>query len=295
MLVDTHTHVNFQPFLDDYRAVIERALSNDIWINNVGTQRESSERSVKVAQEFKRGVYASVGLHPLHLFQDVTEVQPLGEAVQKIRARAERFDYAWYKQLAQSSSKVVAIGECGLDYYHFERSQLESYRSELTTLQQQTLRQHCDLALELNLPVVIHCRDAATHNTETIQAFLDVLEILRSYQGRAPKLRGVIHCYTGLASYIPHFLELGFYIGFTGIVTFPQATEVQAAVQATPLDRLLLETDAPYLTPEPYRGKRNEPSYVQHVASKIAELKALAPAEVAEQTTANAIELFRLS
>jgi TatD DNase family protein len=154
------------------------------------------------------------------------------------------------------------------------------------------LRQHCDLALELNKAVVIHCRDAATHSSTTGQAFLDVLEILRSYHG---KLRGVIHCYTGLAKYIPHFLELGFYIGYTGIVTFPDAKEVQTAAKATPLNRVLLETDAPYLSPIPFRGKPNEPAYVQYVADAIAHIHSSTLRQVAEQTTTNAFELFRLS
>lgn len=292
MLFDTHTHVNFQPFLKTYRDVIERALSANIMINNVGTQWESSQRSVAIAEEYDSGVVASVGLHPLHLFHDITEEQQLGEHVQTIRARAERFNYAAYKQLAQSSSKVVAIGECGLDYYHFQRAQVQEWQVELTELQKTTLRQHCDLAVELDKAVVIHCRDAATHSSKTIQAFVDLLEILESYNG---KLRGVIHCYTGLAEYIPYFLELGFYVGYTGIVTFPDAKEVHAAVRATPLNRLLLETDAPYLTPVPFRGKPNEPAFVQHVAAGIAHLHSRSVEAVAEQTTTNAFELFRLS
>lgn len=292
MLFDTHTHVNFQPFLKTYREVISRAWSADVMINNVGTQWESSQRSVAIANEYDQGVVASVGLHPLHLFHDVTEEQALGEHVQTIRTRAERFDYAAYKQLAQSSPKVVAIGECGLDYYHFQRAQVQQFRAELTALQIATLRQHCDLALELDKAVVIHCRDAATHSSTTIQAFIDVLDILRSYNG---KLRGVIHCYTGLAEYIPHFLELGFYIGYTGIVTFPDAKEVQSAVRATPLNRLLLETDAPYLTPVPFRGKPNEPAYVRYVAEAVAHLQQANVVNVATQTTTNAFELFHLS
>lgn len=292
MLVDTHTHVNFQPYLSDYTEVINRALKNKVWIINVGTQRESSERSIQIAKEYNEGVYAAIGLHPLHLFHDVSEEQAIGHEVQRIRARAERFDGTLFRSLARSSKKVVAIGECGLDYYHFERSGLQEFRDELVDLQQQTLRQHCALALELNLPVMIHCRDAAMHTQTTVQAFDDILTVLRSYQG---KLRGVIHCYTGLASYIPKFLELGFYIGFTGITTFPDAEEVQAAAKATPINRLLLETDAPYLTPHPHRGKRNEPAYVRFVAEAIARLKGKDVASVEEQTTANAFELFQLS
>ncbi len=291
-LVDTHTHVNFQPFATDAKEVIERALAAGVWLNNVGTQRQSSARSVELAEQYNQGVYASVGLHPLHLFQDLVEEQPLGDQIQQIRAHAEQFDYSWYRALAQSSNKVVAIGECGLDYYHFERANLQAYRAELTALQHDTLKQHCQLALELNLPVVIHCRDAAVHTTATVQAFNDLLAILQEYQG---KLRGVIHCYTGPVSLVQKFLDLGFYIGFTGIVTFAAAKEVQAAVRAIPLERLLLETDAPYLTPEPHRGKRNQPEYVQFVAEAVAKLQGKNIEEVAKQTSANAFELFRFS
>lgn len=290
-LFDTHTHVNFQPFQQDYRVVLDRALAQGVWINNVGSQWESSQRSVAIAEEFKEGIYASVGVHPIHLFSDIEEQQQFDGKTQTIRARAEQFEYQRYKQLAQSSKKVIAIGECGLDYLHFERAHLQAQREQLIWQQVDTLKQHCELAMELNLPIVIHCRDAATHDATTLQAFVDLLDLLRPYQG---KLRGVIHCYTGIPEYIPKFLELGFYIGFTGIITFPSATEVQASLQVVPLNRMLLETDAPYLAPVPQRGKRNEPAFVEYVAEAAAKLKGVTMDTLAQQTTANAFELFRI-
>lgn len=293
MLFDTHTHVNFQPFQADYKEVIQRALNTSVIINNVGSQWESSQRSVAIAEEFEKNVWASVGLHPIHIFEDIVEEQIIEGKVQKINTRAEKFDYAAYKQLAQSSSKVVAIGECGLDYYHFDRAGIDpAKRDALIQQQLDVLTQHIELALELDLAVIIHCRDAAIHTEGDIRAFEDLLELLERYRG---KLRGVIHCYTGLASYVPKFLDLGLYIGYTGIATFPNSTEVQAAAKATPIDRLVLETDAPYLTPAPYRGKRNEPAYVQYVAQGIADLKDVPYEEFAAQTTNNAFELFRVS
>lgn len=293
MLFDTHTHVNFQPFKSDYKAVIQRAIDNDIVINNVGSQWESSQRSVAIANEFEKNVWASVGLHPIHIFEDIIEEQRIEGKVQKIKTRAEEFDYDAYKKLAQSSKKVVAIGECGLDYLHFDRTGIATdKRDELIQKQITILKQHIELAIELDLPVIIHCRDAAVHAEGDIRAFEDLLRLLRPYSG---KVRGVIHCYTGLASYVPKFLDLGLYIGYTGIATFPNSTEVQAAVKATPLDRILLETDAPYLTPEPYRGKRNEPMYVEYVAQGIAKLKNVSYEELAKITTRNAFELFRVS
>ncbi len=291
-LFDTHTHVNFQPFTKDYKEVLQRALDAGVLINNVGSQWESSQRSVEIAEEFEAGVWASVGVHPIHLFSNVTEEQEIEGKTQKIRARAEQFDYEKYKQLAQSSDKVIAIGECGLDYLHFERSNLQHLREQLIVQQVDTLRQHIALAQELNLAVVIHCRDAEKHTDDTVQAFDDLLTLLKKYNG---SVRGVVHCYTGTARYIPEFVELGLHIGYTGIVTFDNAKEVQKALQVTPLDRLVLETDAPYLTPAPHRGKRNEPAYVKHVAESVAKQLNMTIEELAEQTTKNAFELFKIS
>ncbi|MBI4406931.1 MAG: TatD family hydrolase [Candidatus Kerfeldbacteria bacterium] len=279
--VDTHTHVNFQPFLDDYRAVIQRATDQGILVTNVGTQWESSQRSVQIADELQGLVYATVGLHPLHLFKDITEEQTFGGITQTIKARAETFDPKRYQQLAQSSPRVVAIGECGLDYYHTDG---------LASEQQRVLRQHIELGIQLDLPLIIHCRDAGIHTDDTVQAFDDLAALLSDYKG---KVRGTIHCYTGTPKYIERFLKLGFYIGFTGIVTFTSAKAVRASVQAVPLERLLLETDAPYLAPVPHRGQRNEPAYVQYVAQEVAQLKQIPLEQVAKQTTANAVELFR--
>lgn len=280
-LVDTHTHVNFQPFLDSYREVIQRATDADIVVTNVGTQWESSERSVRIAEELKGLVYATVGLHPLHLFKDIIEEQTFGGQTQRIKARAEQFDPERYKHLAQSSNRVVAIGECGLDYYHTDG---------LASVQQAVLRQHIELGIALDLPLIIHCRDAGIHTDDTSQAFDDLAVLLSDYQGR---VRGTIHCYTGTPKYIERFLKLGFYIGFTGIATFTSAKAVRASVQAVPLDRLLLETDAPYLAPVPHRGQRNEPAYVHYVAEEIAQLKGESVEQVAAQTTRNAFDLFR--
>ena len=280
-LVDTHTHVNFQPFLDTYREVIGRATESGIVVTNVGTQWESSQRSVAIAEELKGLVYATVGLHPLHLFKDIVEEQKFGDTTQKIIAKAEQFDPGRYQQLAESSQRVVAIGECGLDYYHTDG---------LAEVQQNVLRQHIELGLKLDLPLIIHCRDAGIHTDDTVQAFTDLANLLSDYGG---KVRGTIHCYTGTPKYVQQFLDLGFYIGFTGIVTFSSAKTVRASAQVVPLDRLLLETDAPYLAPVPHRGQRNEPSYVRFVADELAKLKGESFDAIASHTTHNAIELFR--
>ncbi|MFA5995277.1 MAG: TatD family hydrolase [Patescibacteria group bacterium] len=292
VLFDTHTHVNFQPFQADYKTVIQRALEQGIWLNNVSSQWNSAQRSIQIAEEYQEGVYATIGVHPIHLFQDVEETQTFGGVTQTIKARAEQFDPIRYEQLAKSSKKVIAIGECGLDYHHLERANLQARRTQLIQQQITVFKQHCDLALALNLPIVIHCRDAATHSADTLQAFEDVLTVLRGYN---KKLRGVVHCYTGTAKYIPLFLELGLYIGYTGVITFPNAPAVQAAVRVTPLEKIVVETDAPYLAPVPMRGKRNEPSFVQYVAEAVASLKNIPLPTVQQSTTKNALELYRLS
>lgn len=296
MLFDTHTHVNFQPFSSDWKAVIQRALDQSVIINNVGSHWESSQRSVEIAEFFStisNNVWASVGLHPIHIFEDVIEEQVIDGKTQKIKTCAETFDKQKYKTLAQSSDKVIAIGECGLDYLHFSRANIpDDQREVLMKKQQAVLREHIELAIELDLAVIIHCRDAAVHDQSTVRAFEDLHDMLLPYRG---KLRGVVHCYTGTPELAKKFLNLGLYIGFTGIITFPNAKEVQAAAKIVPLNKIVLETDAPYLTPIPFRGKRNEPSYVQYVAAGIAKLHDCSVDEVARITTHNAIELFKIS
>lgn len=180
----------------------------------------------------------------------------------------EEFNQNKYRKLAELSDKVVAIGETGLDYY----------RDQDKISQKKVFEEHLILAKELNLPVVFHCREA--HQ--------DMLAILKKYQ-----VRGVAHSFTGTAEDLQAYLAMGFYISYNGIITFEKKVEpLQGLVKITPLDKILLETDCPYLTPEPYRGQRNEPSYVKYVAEKVAELKNVSVEEVAEVTTGNARKLF---
>lgn len=297
-IFDTHTHVNFQPFKNEYAEILQSAVDAGVIINNVGSQWESSQESVRIADELTakgvENIWASVGVHPIHVLSDITEEQDIAGKKQHIHTRAEEFDYQAYKKLAQSSDRVIGIGECGLDYYHFERPELNmtpDKQKELTEAQIDTFKQHLELARELDLALIVHCRDAAIHSEDSIAAFEDLLEVLRSYDTLP---RFVIHCYTGLAKYIPQFIELGGFIGFTGIVSFPNAEEVRNALKATPFDRIVLETDAPYLAPVPHRGKRNEPLFVKDVAQAVADTLGKSIEEVAEQTTKNAIELFAL-
>jgi len=287
MLIDSHCHINFRVYKDDADQVITRALAENIWLVNIGSQYSTSARTIKIAENYDQGVYAVVGLHPIHLIDDITESVVLDGVKHEIKTQREEFDYDKYKALAKSSKKVVGLGEVGLDYYYFDKSD-SNFESKMT-LQKEVFEKFIYLAAELDLPLVIHCRG---HKTDPYFAYDNVLEIIK-HSGQA--IRGVIHCFGGNLKQAREFIDLGFYVGFTGIITFKnKAEEVQAIAQAIPLDKILIETDAPFLAPIPYRGQRNEPLYVKLVAQKIAELKNLSLQEVSEATTANAQNLFNI-
>ncbi len=248
MLIDTHTHLNFKAFVKDYKEVIKRTLDEDVWMINVGSNFATSRRAVEIAEEYKEGVYAAIGLHPIHV----------GD---------EKFDTSKYRKLSKSS-KVVAVGETGLDYYH----------DQLTKdLQRDIFTKQLELAKELNKPVIIHCRNAHS----------DLTEILK----KQPKAkRGVVHCFMGRWSQAQEYLKMGFLISFTGVITY--VNDYDKAILNIPLEKLMLDTDTPYMTPEPYRGQRNEPRYCKYIAQKIAKVKDISFEEVIKATTENARRLF---
>jgi len=282
MLVDTHGHVSFQAFKDDADAVLKRALQNNTWVIMPGTQFATSKRAADMAERYEEGVYAVVGLHPIHLGEqrkvDVQEVQSssgAGEPWMTFETKAEEFDYEKYKQLGQSK-RVVAVGECGLDYYYEPKG--KEKREAQRRKQKTALALQLKLADELNLPVILHCRKA--HD--------DLLEFLNT------KLRGVVHCYTGNLVQAEKFYKMGLYFGFNGLIfkkvpALPDPSEVIANI---PLDRILLETDSPYLVPPEAKTERNEPLFVQYVAEEIARIKGVSLKEVASVTTQNAKTLF---
>ncbi len=276
MFIDCHTHTNFNAYKDDSKEVIVRALRNNVWMIQVGSQRDTSERAVKIAEEYSEGVYATVALHPIHLID--TEYDA-GETT--FHTRAEFFDREFYKKLALSSKKVVAIGECGLDYFHLSGSSEEVKKN-----QKETFRAHVELAQELQKPVMIHTR--ASEN-DLIGAYQDVFEILDEF----PDVVGMMHCYLcPIKEIAKKLLERGVFFSFSGVITFKNAREMQDIVRYISSDRILSETDAPYLTPEPFRGKRNEPLYVKYVTKKISELKGIPEEEMEEQIFQNAKMVF---
>ncbi len=254
MLIDSHAHIHFDDFNEDVADVIQRLRDAGVGcMINVGTDIPTSEQCVQLAQDYSF-IYAAIGFHP-------HEAKLVDEAA-----------LACLRQLAQDE-KVVAIGEIGLDYY---------YEHSPRDVQISVFKQQIELAKELKLPIIIHCRDA----------FDDCFAALDETDGW--KTGGVFHCYTGDLVTAKKILRKGWYVSFSGIVTFKKAEELQDVARNIPRDRFLIETDSPYLAPVPKRGKRNEPAYVQHVAEKVAELKNLTVADVARITARNTKELFGL-
>ncbi len=261
-LYDTHAHVYKGEYGERTEELLASLASADILINNIGTDRATSEACVGTAKRFPQSVRAVVGLHP-------HEVE------------TEKFDRDFYTQLARQDC-VVGIGECGLDYSRTTDAAVKN-------LQMEVFRQQMQIARELNKVLVIHCR--ASKGSE--DAYEDLLaEFARQKLNNAALPKFIVHSFTASAEVCQKFLDLGGYIAFNGILTFDKTGQLAAAVELCPLDRLLLETDSPYLVPVPFRGKQNEPSYVRYVAEKVVEIKKVSVEEVARITTENALKLF---
>lgn len=260
-MIDTHCHLNFDSYDADREAVIARAAAAGVTrVINPGVDAETSRAALALAAQHA-GIYAAVGIHP-------NETSNFSEA-----------DLAEIEALA-GKPKVVAIGEIGLDY-HWDDSpkakQFEAFEAQLA------------LAAQLELPVIIHNREASD----------DVIAILERWSGSLPaSLReraGVLHSFSAPRAVADRALAAGFYLGFTGPITFKNADDLRRIAASAPLDRLLVETDGPFLTPTPHRGKRNEPAYIPLIVERLASLKTVSIAEMAAATTTNAERLFRLS
>jgi TatD DNase family protein len=240
--------------------------------------------------EYPENVYAVVGLHPSHTYDNPY----LDENERAFTVEREEFDYEAYKQLAQNP-RVVGIGECGLDFFRIGDPNDPNNHTNVTNikeLQKVAFLEQIRLALELDKTLVIHCRPSKG----TDDAYDDVLEILLRIKDQGlGMIRFEVHSFTGNLETAKKFLSLGGYIGLNGIVTFDKTGVMEEVVKGVPLDRIVLETDSPYLAPTPFRGKRNEPSFVVEVAKKIATLKGVTLEEVEIQTTENAKRLFKLN
>jgi len=315
--IDCHGHLNFAVFEHDLDGVIERMKEREVGVINVGTQRDTSKRAVELAEK-NENMWAIVGIHPIHTdksFHDEKELGKVGEKIHLISnssnspnkksrgeggesnssnkvlnsennqtkgkdagegfvSRGEMFDFDYYKELA-GHKKVVGIGECGLDYY---RTEPESEKK-----QREVFLAQIALANEVNKPLMLHVRSG-----EGRSAYRDALEILK----REAKVGGNFHFLAGDVEEAREILDAGFNMSFTGVITF--AKQYEELVKFVPLERMLSETDCPYVTPAPYRGKRNEPSFVTEVISKIAEIKGLNMEEVRNRIMQNARMFFGL-
>ena len=309
MLIDTHAHINLHAFKDDADEVMRRSLSVGIVVINVGTDIETSQAAVNMLERYSKNVYAVVGLHPSHTYDN----PHLDENESMSAVPMEHFNTTSYYSMAKNE-RVVGIGECGLDYYRLgdannanEHANDTNNIQAIKYLQKEAFLQQIKLAQELDKALVIHCRPSKGTN----DAYEDVLEILQNTLGigvgasfsrpdkeaggQGQPLRFEIHSFTGSLEVAEKFLALGGYIGLNGIITFDKTGNMETVVKGVPLERIVLETDSPYLAPAPNRGKRNEPVNVQEVASKIAEWKNVSVDEVARITTENAQRLFKIS
>jgi TatD DNase family protein len=280
--IDIHAHTNFSAFDADRKEVVERALSAKTWIINIGTQEHTSKKAMEMTKEFPEGVYAIIGLHPIHTNASFHDEAEIGAGDKGFTSRGEVFSKDFYRGLAkEGGKKVVGIGECGLDYYRTPNPEEHARQKDAFVAQ-------IELALELDLPLMLHIRSGAGGN-----AYRDVLDILKPYKKEfGGKLRGDAHFFAGTLEDAKEFLALGFHLSFTGVVTF--AKQYKELVEAAPIDRIMSETDCPYVAPVPHRGKRNEPIFVASVADKIIDMKGLNPVEGRKKLVENAFKLFGL-
>ncbi len=255
-MIDSHAHLYYEKFDEDRDQVVLRAReAGVVRVINIGTDVATSEKSLELAKRYM-GFYATVGLHPTTKVVDLLR------------------DIALLETLAKANpDRVVGVGEIGLDYY---------WKDVAPAAQKESLAAQLDLARRLGLPVVYHCRDAL----EDLFAFLQQERI------QPP---GVFHCFSGGPSDAERALALGYHVSFAGNVTYPGAVNLQAALQVVPVEKLLLETDCPFLAPQPVRGKRNEPAHVGHTRDFIAKSKGIDPGELERITEATTVSLFGLS
>jgi len=261
-LIDTHCHLNFKAFVGQEDEAIRRAREAGVTlIINVGAAVATSRKALDLAEKYD-DLYAAVSIHPIH-------ANDKGESVEGVAAMLPH-------------PKIVAIGETGLDFYRVEKR--DSGKPAKLSAETQADRQEeffrgfIGLAKKHNLPLILHARES----------YDEIVAILSEYDG----LKGVIHCFSGTKAQAQKFLDLGLHISFTGIITYKNADDLREVVKMIPIERIMVETDAPYLSPEPMRGQQNEPAYVIHTAKKLAEIKGLSFEEVAEATTKTAKRLF---
>ena len=270
--IDIHTHVNLAAFSLDWKEVTDRMLEAGVGCINVGTQRDTTERAIEIAHEYEQGVYAIAGLHPVHTSRSYHDPKEFTDVEKGFTSRGEVFDAALYTKLA-ADPKVVAIGECGLDYVRLEEGTKE--------LQKKAFIEQIELANAVGKPLMLHVRSGESDN-----AYQDAYDILRSHA----KVLGNVHFFAGTYEEAKMFWDIGYTTSFTGVITF--ARDYDEIIKNAPLSMLHAETDAPYVTPVPHRGKRNEPLFVIEVVKKIAEIRGENEEAVASALRENARRMF---
>lgn len=269
MLFDSHSHLNFKAFNEDRSAVMARCREAGMQVVNVGAALATSQKAIEIADG--QNFYAALGLHPIHVFD-------------------EEFDETAYQKLIDDNvAKVVAMGETGFDYFHLDMAFIKGAKSveEIKAKQRKVFLQHLELAQKNNLAVIVHGRNGQNEPS----AYQDICELLKI----SGQKRGVVHCFGGNLDEAKQVVDMGFYVGITGIVTFDKTGVLEEIIRSIPLTSILIETDAPYLCPVPYRGKRNEPLYVEYVAEKIAQILNKEKKEVIDITASNAKKLFNIN
>lgn len=279
MIFDSHTHLNLAAFEKDREEIIKKLRAEDIWIINIGTCLETSKKAISIAKN-NENCWASIGLHPSHLIPtkiDKDEISGMYLADSESDfLKPENFDEN-FEDLLQES-KVIAVGECGLDHSYLNNFSADKKKQYKET-QKEEFRKQIRAAKKYHLPLSLHIRDL----------YEETLAILKKelYEGKA-----VFHFFAGNKVQAGQIIDRGFYISFSGIITYSQ--RLDEVIEEAPLEKILIETDAPYVAPVPYRGKRNEPIYIKEVAKKIAKIKKLPPKEIEEATFQNARKLFNI-
>lgn len=279
MIIDTHCHIQFKGQDTDRAEIIKRSRDRGIIFNLVGTQKDTSKKGVLLAMEHD-DMYASLGTHPNHLFPTYID-----EEESHFMSREEDFDDEYYEEVFNlAPHKVIGVGECGLDLFHLPP---EISVETVLEKQKEVFKKHVAFAIKHDLPLVIHVRDAHNH----------MIELLKEIE--LPTRRGTIHCYTGNWTDAQEYLKLGFYLGFTGVITFPakktnpaQQESLWEVIRNMPEDRIVVETDAPYLAPQKFRGERCEPWMTEENVKKIAELRGKLAEEMEAIIFTNTKRLF---
>jgi TatD DNase family protein len=280
MIIDSHAHINFSAFKDDREEIIKKCLDENIWIINVGSQYDTSKKAIEIAEKYEKGVYATIGLHPMHLNSGLVKMKIDKEEIE-FKSREEKFDYEAYRTLAKSK-KVVAIGETGFDYYFRPKTTVK--KELFKQKQKEAFLEQLKLAKELNLPVIYHCR----------MANKDLFKTILEYSDLRPK-KAVAHSFVGNMEELKQHLDFGNFIGFNGIIfkNIP-GMNFEEIIFKTPIEKILIETDCPYLSPPPEIGERNSPLNLRYIIQKIAGIKKESFEKIKKITTQNAKNFFEI-